>query len=92
MSIEGFFSQTKIVKCDVQPGPAIGLLLFLIYINNLTNVIEEYIGHHFANDANFMAIKNPLVISDVINNDLKLVTDWLKANKLFQNESKQNYV
>ena len=40
----------------------------------------------------FMAIKNPLVISDLINNDLKLVTDWLKANKLFQNESKQNYV
>ena len=52
MSIEGFFSQTKIVKCDVQPDPAIGLLLFLIYINNLTNVKEEYIGHHFANDAN----------------------------------------
>ena len=54
MSIEGFFSQTKIVKCVVQQGSAIGLLLFLICINNLTNVIEEYIGHHFANDGNLL--------------------------------------
>ena len=29
-----------------------------------------------------------LVISDVINSELKLVTDWLRANKLSLNESK----
>ena len=34
-----------------------------------------------------MAIKI-LVISDVINSELKLVTDWLIANKLSLNESK----
>ena len=34
-----------------------------------------------------MAIKI-LVISDVINSELKLVTDWLRANKLSLNESK----
>ena len=34
-----------------------------------------------------MAIKT-LVISDAINSELKLVTDWLRANKLSLNESK----
>ena len=29
-----------------------------------------------------------LVISDVINSELKLATDWLKANRLSLNESK----
>ena len=32
--------------------------------------------------------KNPSVISDVINTKLKLVTGWLRANKLCLNESK----
>ena len=31
--------------------------------------------------------KNPSVISDVINSELKLVTDWLRANKLSLNKS-----
>ena len=31
---------------------------------------------------------NPSVISDAINSELKLVTDWLRANKLSLNESK----
>ena len=32
---------------------------------------------------------NPSVISDAINSELKLVTDWLRANKLSLNESKR---
>ena len=54
MSMEGFFSQTKIVKCGVPQGSASDPLLFLIYINDLANALEKSIAHHFADDTNLL--------------------------------------
>ena len=87
--IEGFVSQTKIVKCGNPEGSTLGPLLFLIYIIDVTNALEESIVHHFADDTNLLYDdKNPSVISGALNSELKLVTDWLRAKKLFLNESK----
>ena len=89
VSMKGFFSQTKIVKCGVPEGSSLGPLVFLIYTNDLASALEKSIAHHFADDTNLLyGNKNPSVISDVINSELKLVTDWLRANKLSLNESK----
>ena len=86
--MEGFFSQTKIVKCGVLQGSTLGPLLFLIHINDLANDLEKSIVHHLAGDTNLLyGNKNPSVISDVINSNPKLVTDWLRANELYLNES-----
>ena len=44
---------------------------------------------YFAGETNLLYYnKNPFVISDVINSELKLVTDQFRANKLALNESK----
>ena len=89
MSIEGFFSHTKIDKCGVPQGSLLGPLIFLIYINNLINALEKFIIHHFANDTNlFYGNTNLSVISDITNSEIKLVIDWLIADKLSLNESK----
>ena len=80
MPIEGFFSQTKIVKCGV---------LFQDLINDLTNALEKSIVHYFADDTNlFYGNANSSFISNIINSKLKLVTDWLRASKLSFNETK----
>ena len=89
LAIEGFFSQTKIVKYCVPQGSTLETLLFLIYINNLTNALEKSLVHHFADDTNLSyGNKNPSFISNVINSELKLVTGWLGANKVSLNKSK----
>ena len=87
--MEGLFSHTKIVICGVLQGSTLEPLLFLIYVNDLTDALEKSIVHHFADDTNLLyGNKNLSVISDVINSELKLVKDWLRANKVSLNESK----
>ena len=66
-----------------------GPLLFLIYINNLNNVLDKCKVHHFGDDTNLLfGSKCPSEISCVMNNELKLLTGWLRADKLSLNESK----
>ena len=44
---------------------------------------------HFADDTSLLfGNKCPFEISCVINNELQLLTDWLRANKISLNESK----
>ena len=88
MSINGFFSQTKIVQCDVPQDSTLGPLLFPIYINDLNNALDKCIVHHFAEKKILFGNKCPSEISCVMNNEIKLLTNWLRANKLSFTESK----
>ena len=56
VSINGFFSQTKIVRCGVPQGSTLGPLLFLIYINDLNNALDKCRVHHFADDTNLLFV------------------------------------
>ena len=88
-----FFSQTKNVLCCVPQGSTlVPALRFLIFINDLKNAQNKCIIHHFANDTNLLFGNKCLSeISCVMNNELKLLTYWLRANKLSLNESKQSF-
>ena len=45
-------SKLKIVRGGVPQGSTLGILLFLIYINDVENALEKCIVHHFADDTN----------------------------------------
>ena len=70
VSINGFFSQTKIVQCGIPPGSALEPLLFLIYINDLNNAPDKCIVQHFADGTSLLlGNKYPSEISCVMNNE-----------------------
>ena len=89
VSINGFESNTQNINVGVPQGSVLGPLLFLIYINDLNVAINYSIVHHFADDTNLLIIGKSLKsIKKRANIDLKLLYNWLKANKISLNSNK----
>ena len=87
--MSGQKSDNALIEFGVPQGSVLGPLLFLIYINDLNQAIKFSRVHHFADDTNLLLVDNSLKkINKHINHDLKLLTTWLRANRISLNTSK----
>ena len=86
-------SDYKEIKCGVPQGSILGQLLFLIYINDLTNVSKMLNSILFADDTSlFHTGKTPDNIVKEINNEIPYIISWSNANKLSLNLRKTNFI
>ena len=104
VSYKGKLSDPQNLTTGVPQGSVLGPLLFLIYINDLSEASKIFIAIMFADDTSLIATLRsfytfiPKSKSDIdllskrINYELSLVNDWLKINKLSLNVDKTKYM
>ena len=93
VSINGHNSSCSNLICGVPQGSVLGPLLFLIYINDLPNTSSKLQFHLFADDTNVNFVSNDLdYIENCVNEELKSISKWLRANRLSLNVEKTNFV
>ena len=93
VTISGSTSENANIIHGVPQGSVLGPLLFLICINDLHKAITHFTVHHFADDTNLVYInKLAKEINKYINHDLRLLSDWLTANKISLNVDKTELV
>ena len=57
------------------------------------SAVQSSVMHHFADDTNLLlSSKDPKQISKLLNKDLKLLFEWLCANRLSLNVSKTEFI
>ncbi|XP_065643052.1 uncharacterized protein LOC136074641 [Hydra vulgaris] len=80
------------ITCGVPQGSILGLLLFLIFINDLSKACTELDTILFADDTNRFYVHNDInILFKSVNNELLNLTEWFNANKLSLNVTKTKY-
>ena len=76
-------SDHKNILCGVPQGSILGPLLFILYVNDITNISNVLEFVLFADDTTgTITYSHSDVMSkfDMINSELQAVTNWFKAN------------
>jgi hypothetical protein len=81
------------INCGIPQGSILGPLLFLIYVNDMQSISKKLYFLLFADDTNvFIDGKDADTIVNHLNEELKLLIQWLHVNKLSLNISKTHYI
>ena len=89
VKMDGMLSECKSISTGVPQGSILGPLLFILYINDLPACIRESNSVIYADDTTIFASSSiPGNIEYALNEDMKNVCKWFRANRLKLNVDK----
>ena len=86
--VEGSSSSVLPVKSGVPQGSVLGPLLFLLYVNDIPNIISYSTSYLFADDTKFMEVIDRCSKTTHIQQDLDTLHSWCSKWKLSLNSKK----
>jgi len=93
VSYNNYNSSMANITIGVPQGSILGPLLFLLYVNDIVLVSDKLSYILYADDTNiFMSGKSLTYISNVLNNELKMLNEWFLCNKLSLIVAKTHYM
>ena len=92
-SVNGSVSDSQPLTCGIPQGTILGLLLFILYINDLPNCLVNSHPRIYADDTRLTFASNDVAyVEENMNDDLTKITEWLSANKITLNKSKTEFM
>ena len=89
----GTLSDERNVNIGLPQGAVCSPLLFLMYINDMSNVCSDLKCVQFADDTTlFLTGDNLPDLTQRVNNDLKVIDQWLISNRLSLNIAKTKFM
>ena len=82
MPFLGFNSDKASITCGVPQGSILSPLLFLMYINNMSQAIESELLLYTDDTCLVFQHRNIKVIEDYLNRDFSTLVDWFVHDRL----------
>ena len=81
------------IRCGVPKRSILGLLFFILYINDLNKIASNLESILFADDTNlFISHKDPDFLISTLNCELSKLSKWYRANRFSFNLTKTNFM
>ena len=91
--VNGILYKSHSISYGIPQGSIIGLLLVLIYINDLPNCLNEGLPRTYADDTNISTKSNNISdLEKLINSELASLKIWPEANGLSLNTTKTKLI
>ena len=91
--VNGQLSSSKKIICGVPQGSILGPLLFLLYVNDMPDSLNNTTPSLYADDSEICASSdNSSDLISKLNEDLKNLSRWMRKNKLQIHPTKSKYM